>query len=486
MEDIKIKSKKMSDTFEVRGIWSNSIEKLDNGISGILKYSPENITLELIGSITESLDLSEDNSFDGYIYGYTVRGEFITLYDCFCSNSESNFPGIKTEVYTVNSILVGGLHKKDEISFRNSYIYFSNLSEWLGKGIVNWNIINDMKHVYEIDRDKIERNLISINIPSIGLTIKEGYIITQKNYVDKIDVISDRYFRFTTDASESLKIQLENMHKIKQLISFLINGPIHVEKIEIVPEELKNWEGNSYNKNHTFSYFARQSISKKVLKWHEQLFTYNDISESIEEIFNNWILNYDNIGECYDLICTNLYQNKYDENMFLDFARAMEVFHRNVLEGAMKPNNDDKIDQCREELIKYINTNIDENYRDYFLDRILYEGEITFAKRIVNTLSELDEKIPNDIIKKKKKSIKKSINSFSIKVSKTRNYLTHKDNKKYDDSAVIKEPIKQLAVSYQMKIIVIILIGSYIGIDQTKLLEHISRSNIYRTMKMYM
>lgn len=490
MEDIKIKDKKMSDTFEVRGIWSKSIDGLHKGVSGVLKYSPGNITLELIGEISVDLDDLKDlsidkNSFDGCIYGFTVKGEYVTLYDCFCSRLSNNFPGIKTELYVVNSLLVGGLHKKEEISFKNSYVCFSNLTEWLGKGIVDHNIEGNMKHTYEINRDKIENNLTNINISSLGLTIQEGYTIIHKSHTDKIDVTSDRYFKFTTDDVVVLKIQLENIQKIKKLIGFLINGPIHTEKIEIVPIGMKDYKGNPYDQRHRFLYFAMQNINKKVLKWHEQLFTYDDISKNIEQIFNNWIEGYENIGECYDLINTNLYTNKYDDNVFLDCARAMEVFHRNIFGDVIKPAKDKEIEKHCEELLKYINTNVEENYRSYFLDRILYESEPTFAKRIIHILENLDQNIPYNIVKSKGKNLKKSINSFSIKVSKTRNYLTHKDAKKYDDPAVIKEPIKLVSVTCQIKVIVIILLGSYIGIDEIKLLEHLSRSDIYRTMKMY-
>ena len=482
MDDIKIKDKKMSDTFEVRGIWSKSIDELEKGVSGVLKYSPEKITLELLGELTTDID----NHFDGCIYGFTVRGEYVTLYDCFRSGTESNFPGIQTELYIVNRLLVGGLHREDEILFKNSYVYFSNLVEWLGKSIVNHNVDGNMKHTYEVDKDKIKSDLINIKIPSIGLNIQEGYTITHRSHIDKIDVISDRYFKFATDNTASLKIQLENIQKIRKLISFLIKGPIHIERIEIVPSELKDYEGKLYDKRHTYLYFAIQTVNKKILKWHEQLFTYNDISENIEDIFNKWIEGYENIGECYDLISTDMHKSEYDENVFLDCARAIEAFHRNIMEDVLKPAKDSNIELYCEAIKSYIYDNIpEEEYREYFIDRITYEGETTFAKRITHIFECIDTDISKDIIKQRNKNLKRSISSFSTKVSKTRNYLTHKDYKKYDDPAVIKDPVKQLVTTYQMKMIVIILIGSYIGIDEIKLFEHLSRSNLYHTMKMY-
>ncbi|WP_148550675.1 HEPN domain-containing protein [Paraclostridium bifermentans] len=486
MEDIMITSKKMSDTFEVRGIWSKSLNELDKGISGILKYSSDKITLELIGKISSGeidLGVESDENFDGSIYGVTVKGEYITLYDCFCSKSTMHFPGIEVESYVVNSLLVGGLHNKKELVFKESSVYFSNLVEWLGRPLAKQNMHEHMKLSYEIDRNEMNNNLMVINIPEEGITIKEGYKMTTSYNLDRIDISSDRCLSFTTCESETLEKQLDNIQKVRKLISFLMNGSVYIEKINIISSELKDYEGKSYNKNHKFSYFFNQRVECEEIKCHEQLLTYKDVKKDIEFIFNQWFKVYENICEAYDLICDYEYKKSYNENVFLNYARSIEVLHRNLMEDIENSSRDASIEQNCEDIINYINTNIDEKNRKYFIDRVLYQAETAFFKRVEYSCKNIDDYILEDLIKSPKKSLRKSISSFSTKVSKTRNYLTHKDSKRYADSAVIKEPINQMVVAYKIKIIVIILIGKYIGIDEVKMSKKLKNSKTYRTAK---
>lgn len=482
MEDIKIKDKKMSDTFEVRGIWSKSIDNLQKGISGILKYSPDNIALELAGEINGSLEtlfLSSDDADEcEHIYGITAAGEYISLYDNILSRTNGSYPGIKVQEYHVSSFLVGGLYKKEDILFKNCFVYFNNFTEWIRKSSITYSIREDMNHCYEINSRNLEENLFSINIPSKELTIKEKYSINHSNGLYGLEVKSERYLELITKELYDLNQQLEIVNSIRKLFSFLINSPIHVEKLNIKITKLEE--------DTNLSYFYNQLGEFKKGSYNEYLFTYEDIKENIEKIFNNWLCGYDDLVNIYDLITADGYINSYAETIFLDSARALEVFHRSIFNGLFEPAVDEEyINECTEKICEYICENIKSEYQDDFIKKVRYKGEASFRARINDIFKTFEDVTLEYIVKRKDRSLKKSKNGFVSKVIATRNYLTHKDAKAYDKPEVIKDPVKQLVTAYQIKAIVIILIGKEIGIEETFILEKIINTPMYYNIEKY-
>lgn len=489
MIDVEIKDKKLSETFEVRGVWFISSNDINNGTHGILKYSNEKITLELIGVLNENLEqtIKFFNEYQDYetVYGFTVKGEYISLYNCTYSEANEHYPGLTVLRYRVNSFLVGGLHTKEEILFRKSYISLTNFQKWLGKKVVISTFNNDKK-LYEIDNNELKDDLMEINIPSKGITLKECYSINYKNGLNELNINSDRYLEYITKDKNKLENNLIEINKIRKLLSFLILAPVRFEKIIIDAEGLLNHEGAKYDSRTRFSYFYRQLGEPTELSRDQYLFNYKDIKDNIEDIFMLWIEKYDDLEEVYNLLFKDMYIDCFEEMIFLNSAKALEVFHRTLLHGEFEPAKDGEIDEYRILLTEFIKENISKESQQYFLDRINYEGETGFGNRVKQLLKLMDDNTLKYLIKKENRSLSDSKKRFAAEIYKTRNYLTHKDKKKYEDSLVIKEPIKRIIASYQIKMIITILIAKEIGIDEYETLKQLSRSSKFEMIQNYL
>lgn len=489
MIDIAIKDKKMSDEFEVRGVWFTSPKDIDNGTHGILKYSNEKIELELIGMLDEGenhvLNFVDDNKNYDVIYGFTVKGEYISLYNCMYSGGSNNLPGMTISKYRVNSFLVGGLHAKEEIIFNKSYISYTNLHKWLGKKVVSSTWSKD-KRIYEIDTNELKEDLISIVIPEKGITIEEGYTINFKNALDKLNINSDRYIKFIANNKKTLEENMIEINKIKEIFTFLISIPVHIEKITIEAEGLINYQGEKYDIRTKFVYFYTQLGEFTELDRGKYLFEYKDVKNSLGEIFKLWMEKYDKLVEVHDLLTSDAYIDTLEETIFLNSSKALEVYHRTFIDGVFEPAKDGSIDEDRLLLSEFIMNNINSDNQKFFLDRINYNGETTFGNRVKQILRLVDTTTLEYLIKRNNKNLSDSKKKFSTEIYKTRNYLTHKDKNKYDDPLVIKEPKKRMIVSYQIKMIITIMIAKEIGIEEHETLMQLSKSVKFRIIQDYL
>lgn len=84
----------------------------------------------------------KDRSMFESIYGFTISGEFISLYDCNPLNEKVNMPGLIIHEYSIGSFLVGWFHRINDIYFNDSYVYLSNFNQWLSNRYINISLDN--------------------------------------------------------------------------------------------------------------------------------------------------------------------------------------------------------------------------------------------------------------------------------------------------------------------------------------------------------
>ncbi|VYU19131.1 hypothetical protein [Intestinibacter bartlettii] len=489
MEDIKIKDRSMSEIFEVRGYWgiNRKIDELE--VFGTLKYSKDGIVLELLGKLNHKIDDFYDEKFDS-IYGFTVSGEFISLYNCNPMNEKVNMPGLIIHEYSIDSFLVGGFHSINDIYFNDSDVYLSNFNKWLGKRYINISLENKdgriTKNSYTIDTESCKRNLFSINFENKSFTINEQFKFKNYHGLDNVNLNGVAYLNFITEKTENLAYQFESFNKIRKLISFLSNKPIYFDMIHIKPDQLKDYEGKEYSNHHKLAYFFRQ-IGDITNDNYINFLKYTDISSNINDIFNKWINNSEKIIPIYDLISADSYMNYYEETVFLDSARALEVFHRELIGDSCEEDYiySEKINYYKNILKDFIIKDIDDEYQEYFLDRINYPDNVNFTRRLREILNILNDTTKNQFIKRNNKSLSKSKSSLERKIVDTRNYFTHKDERSKTKPNVVHNTLKLKAISSLMKCICIILIGKYIGIDEDIMVEKLKNSSMQSIINDY-
>ena len=120
----------MTDTFEAKGRWflpESDLEK--DGVDGILRYSPEEIVLDLIGSFDNLLSISSlKEKSQTTIFGFSEDGEWFTLLKCIPRNIRILAPGFNTCSYSINRFYAGTqLIKSEEEELLSSAVFSLDL-----------------------------------------------------------------------------------------------------------------------------------------------------------------------------------------------------------------------------------------------------------------------------------------------------------------------------------------------------------------------
>lgn len=245
---INARKRLMNDTFEIKGIWYLPEQDMHKyGVQGILRYSPQKIILELIGTLDEEKDevfsTINPKCSKQMIYGFSNDGERFTLYDCVTAGTRTSMPGFDTTSYVVNHFYAGVQLICDENAEIIEDITFSltYLNAWLDIGITERREYKDSGRIeWTIDFNKAIPEKWSINIHPENISIVEeiGYRIEypQTYFSDETTkIIIDRFYRVSSINKEhfSYNDYSSVLHKIRCLLTMLVGSPLHFLYIDI-------------------------------------------------------------------------------------------------------------------------------------------------------------------------------------------------------------------------------------------------------------
>lgn len=123
--------KQFNDTFDIDGYWWLP-ENPTKTVAGTLHYSPEKISLNLIGAFS---DIKESLSRFEYpiILGFSTGGKLITLYKSYSSNFSISNPSLPSSSYAVLQLFIGHhFQKEDELKFSKILTHLTHFDEWVG------------------------------------------------------------------------------------------------------------------------------------------------------------------------------------------------------------------------------------------------------------------------------------------------------------------------------------------------------------------
>jgi hypothetical protein len=405
--------------FEYKGIWwiPNNPE---NKVSGILKFSPEEGTiLDLIGSF------ENDNHIE-IILGKSYDGKDITLYNCFEKERSFNTSGFSKSSVYVGMIFVGAhFHKKKDIKFKELFIHYSHLDEWVN--ISGFNIKNGLDEKVIIEYkcpEPIQVNIKDYKIsiyfqPTISSRLQKEVNIKQKTYIKVESSEEKEYCEYT-----NITYHIQNFLSLgigEPIYPLEIKGTTEINKKEIIEGKF------SYPKVEIF--YKLLDISKMTRKEiipFNMLFTFKDISSRFETFLKTWIEKEELLKPVYNLYFGTLYNSKmYLEHEFLSSIQAIESYHSRVYGG--KYLTDEEYNEIYNSFISFINTiDTKEELKKRLKDYLKYGNEFSLRKRLKELIEKHQDVVVLFIDKKDQKS-------FINKVVVTRNYLTHYDKSKEKD-----------------------------------------------------
>lgn len=294
---------KLTDTFEIAGYWWTSA-KPERKVPGILKFSSENISLELIGSLQEISDLDNPFEFD-IILGISTKNENITLHKCYHKTSSMNTKRIGSIVnehpeeqtptisFIVSSYVVLylfiGVHfdKPDRIKFKSIAVHYRFLDEWLGISGFHTDTHEEDTIIVRFTRPSKITNKINDEC-EISFGFNSSHEISSRG--TRQPIITQTAFAIISNKSEQLfSVFLKHLHHLRNFLSLAIMNPTYPIIIsgqsELSQTTLVN--GTVYYNDISILYNLIDIPDSKKMRL-KTLFTFNEISDNIEYYLKNW------------------------------------------------------------------------------------------------------------------------------------------------------------------------------------------------------
>lgn len=412
------------ETIKYDGIWWLPDNK-EKKIHGSLNISCKGgAYLNLVSPIEEN-----NNNSDEYelIFGFSNDGRAISLQYCLVNESPSVYPGLKTQIISVENVYITHTFLGDECKHYDPslktdkiVVQFTYLNDWLDFPLFNLD-------VEKIDNNKTAYKLTHISTPfeyEIDFNFKKikgkfkicyGFGENGYSYDSSTKIFAEHYFE------SGLKIEINQKLNIDEWFDYILKP---IREFFMLATLKPTWISglSTYHPSHTINgkevpikIYTRQTVTSRPnrkIYSHEMLFCFESIKKDLSQIINKWFTLCHEFGYIFGAYFSTIQSNNmYLEHKFLTLAQTVEAYHR--ISNPLKK-------------VEYKDKNGKKKVR-----------ELYFRERLEDLLNNLKYGVISNIIC--------DANCFLDSVKDTRNFLTHLENTKKSNIASDQELLTRIA-----------------------------------------
>ena len=439
---MKFKDYTWDKEFEIKGYFSERSDSIvsKNSLSGILRYSPKEIVLELFGEFEEETGISF--GFGKYlekIYGYSSSGNILILNTYGEPMVHSSSPGFPITRYRVKNFKIYSVFYNELENFDYSSEAFKDLINELDS-----EKIKEYKFSFEHIEEWIEKSLVTVKygenqtifesavseyqptkvlIRSLGMNFEDGAIL-HSSYTTT-SFTSDYFIKLTSADLNTRYFDefYQASRKFKEFIEILSNIPLSFTNIELlVLYKMIDGKRMPLIKGKFFVQHSRKS--KKWKSYSQQDISLMKLEDNFEHILNHWFDKSEELEFIVRQFSKNLHGDLYLEDQLVDAIRNLEVYSRNFKDFKIPKCLSDVEEKARQSLFDFINTHLLEEVRRKFRNRLKFnQKEPSLSERLKNLFDSIDELNLSKIFSNSEREL------LIIKLIQTRNYYTHGDSK---------------------------------------------------------
>jgi len=449
----------MDKEFETIGYWWPSGQD-EKRIHGKLRFSPQQgASLELDGTWTDTLEELPRE----FINGLDSKGDLFTLRNCQNINFEYNLWGIPQAVYRVGQIFKGiHFQRKEDIRFFEITVEYTHLGDWVN--LSGFKMPSSFSKSFEIGYKQPDELLVytapdwvckigtgySANVHRFGIRevrIEESNALVIQRDPNSQEASLDDYF-------------MEKIYALRDLLILATNSPISLLKLIGHTHAKETMQGQKLYPI-PIEIFGQQMWPQKIEKIYpdEMLFKYSDISENPQNFFSSWFQIRQECKRALDLLVSQFFVKGYNEDRFLNLARALEVYHRLRLPNQELP---EELHQAR---LGEILNNTPPEYKAWLAQKLAYSNEPTFEARLKELFNH------NQFLKE----LILNIDDFCKRVKDTRNFYTH-----YSKS-LEKKAARGAELYYlgnKLKVFLILIILKELGFSESAIRKIVQKPKI--------
>lgn len=295
-------------------------------VSGFLKYSNDNIELDLVGcfyNISSSL-----TPVDYKIINGTLGMNPVILYDCFESHRDIFLGTSDYTSITVNMIFFGiNAVNTSDLQFHKCTFSPLHYNEWVNKKD-GWK--------FKVDQKKFKIN-VNYELPDpIITTLNNGmkcginFKASSPNwgyYQEEVNIKQGSYFSIESGRKKPFRILLLHLSQYSKLMTVFMQNGSFMDDIIIY---LKDFKSKKYIKSNVFTTSRSRSNIKKP-RPNDFLVNYSDIIARYDKILNIWYSNTDKINTALNSYFDTYYEFGVIDDFALKILKAMEAYHREFI-----------------------------------------------------------------------------------------------------------------------------------------------------------
>ncbi|PGB38773.1 HEPN domain-containing protein [Bacillus toyonensis] len=421
MKAIKIMKQTLIDTFEVDGVWFKPSAP-DKSVHGKLLFSHTHSNLKLFGSLTRTQQdpLGTQQSDDlNIIFGQTMGGELITLFDVFRTQNTFRSGGFPSQTFRFNYFVVGGhFASPDELVFNEASFNSTYLEDFIGASPITEEFDQKNNIVQKVTVSFAHPKIQEWKIPNLDATLKTHSNMQMDTSVTNVDIKYKALMKLIPDTPQNYNWYLPRLNKFLSLLSIFTGKEQFFKELYF---KINN-EAESLNKSFKVFFTQKDFVETSELSIVDSILL-PQIRSNFGTYVTNWFQLYDDLESIYHLYLNTKFNGLYEEWKFLNFTRILEGYHRLKFTESTYCNPSD-YESIKHEISEFLDktlTDTDvEQLKKNIQGAISYAYEYPFAKRLTEIGKNLEKPIFDIIFRSKR-----DLNSFIFKVKETRNKLTH-------------------------------------------------------------
>jgi hypothetical protein len=402
-------------------------EFADKKIPGTLSiFDGGNIELEVVGLFDESIGALNGHDDLSRIIGIVEKEGFVTLEDCFYRIKSITFGGISKSVVHVNKVIGGVAYDKDEpVTFNTVSFAVEGINEWV-----------DITGI-EVTRSRDYRTASISYTPQDELVYNFGegfkfHIFFRYKLPDfpsrtEARITQQTYFKISSKTTREFSEFSKIIHRITYFLGFSVDSTVTISDVSATSNDIVReiTEEKKIPVNIKLYYPSLPfSDNEPKIEKHRMLFSFKDIRENAENVFNKWLSTYSVISPSLSLYFSAVSgEHKYLDGKFLALAQGLETYHRRTSNETLRDESEFR------SMVASLLWSCPKKNRKWLRGRLYHGNEINLGQRIKRIIEPYKSYIGNS----------KQRNKFIRDVVNTRNYLTHYSEELEKDAVAFSE-----------------------------------------------
>ncbi len=365
----------MSDA-KVKGLWWLP-EHPEKQLSGEIVCGPAaGAQLSLLGHFFK------DATLDTFtVWGMTVRGKPVTLFNCHTKNLTMHLPGARVaEISSYFGVMGGHFKSPDEMKFAKVFANLSHLHEWTWTSAISvapkesgngWQICQEM-------------------IPDISLGTLGPFSLALKFTGHLSPGFGD--CRLSEDCVLCIEAKeltpyesFENVvRRFQHFVALGVSRPVYALSVSARVDKPKQvLQGQEiYEEFEVIRKLSRDDAKDETLTPHDMQFCLADLQPQPAEFLKRYFDKHQLLEPVCDLYFSTLYNREmYVQQRFLSLAHAVEAYHRAFIGGKYQ-TDDEYRNGLKKILWNAIPHDVDADFRASLKNKLKYLHEFSLRKRI--------------------------------------------------------------------------------------------------------